>query len=263
MTDKLAQSFYFFDIDDNLLFLPTSIYLWNAEHKTERAVSSGEFATIQPMLGRVGEWQDWSIGQGTFRNFRDTPNVDAEQQPFIKDLRAAMRGDIPWQGPSWPLLVHAAAQQRWIAMITARGHAAETIEAGLRVLVDEGKLAAVPPILGIYAVSNPAVLRALDVVDPAMTTPAIKKRAIKDAVRRALQRHGEDLPHRFGMSDDDPQNVVLAISAMRDCKVQYPDKRFFVVNTHHDEFVKLEIFRMDDPVTAVQQGRSVLADAPR
>jgi len=65
------------------------------------------------------------------------------------------------------------------------------------------------------------------------------------------------------MSDDDPNNVTLAISAMRDCKVKYPDKRFFVINTNREEFVKLEIFRMDDPVTAVQQGRSVLADAPR
>src|SRR5262249_15761124 len=160
------------------------------------------------------------------------------------------------------LRTQAAANQRWIAMITAGGHAPATIEAGLHILVKEGLLAAVPPILGIYAVSNPAVLQALGVTDPAMTTPAIKKRAIKDAVQRALAQHGPDLPARFGMADDDPQNVVLAISAMRDCKVQHPDKRFFVINTHHDEFVKLEIFRMDDPVTAVKQGRSVLADAP-
>jgi hypothetical protein len=123
MTDRQAQSFYFFDIDDNLLFLPTSIYLWNAERQTERRVSSGEFATVQPLLGRTGEWQDWSVGKETFRNFRDLPQADAGQQPFIKDLRAAMDGDIPWQGPSWPLLVHAASHQRSIAMITARGHA--------------------------------------------------------------------------------------------------------------------------------------------
>jgi predicted enzyme related to lactoylglutathione lyase len=52
------------------------------------------------------------------------------------------------------------------------------------------------------------------------------------------------------MSDDDPANVVLAISAMRDCKLKYPDKRFFVINTNGKEFVKLEIFPMSDPVTA-------------
>ena len=37
-----SVSFYFFDIDDNLLFLPTKIYLWNAETRSERVVSSGE-----------------------------------------------------------------------------------------------------------------------------------------------------------------------------------------------------------------------------
>jgi hypothetical protein len=41
-----AQSFYFFDIDDNLMFLPTSIYLWNAERQSEQEVNSGEFATL-------------------------------------------------------------------------------------------------------------------------------------------------------------------------------------------------------------------------
>lgn len=257
-----GKSFYFFDIDDNLLFLPTSIYLWNAETQSERAVSSGEFARVQPMLGRTSEWQAWGVGERTFRDFRDTPAAPADQQPFIRDLRAALAGQTPWRGPSWPLLVHAAQNQRAIAMVTARGHAPDTIIAGLQWLVAQGLLAQLPPILGIYAVSNPGVLEKLGVTDRAMTTPSIKKRAIKHAVEAALQTYGRDEPHRFGMSDDDPQNVVLAISAMRDCKLAYPDKRFFVINTGHDEFVKLEIFAMDHPVTAAQKGVPVLADVP-
>ena len=47
MVSDESRSFYFFDIDDNLLFLPTKLYLWNAEARTEKAVSSGEFASIQ------------------------------------------------------------------------------------------------------------------------------------------------------------------------------------------------------------------------
>jgi hypothetical protein len=54
-----------------------------------------------------------------------------------------------------------------------------------------------------------------------------KKACDQDAVRKALAQYGEAPPHRFGTSDDDPNNVVLAISAMRDCKAQYPNKRFF------------------------------------
>jgi hypothetical protein len=95
-----------------------------------------------------------------------------------------------------------------------------------------------------------------------MTVPSVKKMAIKDAVERALQRYGREPPHRFGMSDDDPNNVVLAISAMRTCKEKYPDKRFFVVNTNEFEFVKLEIFPMADPVTAHRSGAGVLQDHP-
>jgi predicted enzyme related to lactoylglutathione lyase len=83
-----------------------------------------------------------------------------------------------------------------------------------------------------------------------MTIPSAKKIAIENGVDVALQKYGPAPPHRFGMSDDDPANVVLAISAMRDCKVKYPDKRFFVINTNGKEFVKLEIFPMSDPVTA-------------
>ena len=259
MTDSdNSLSFYFFDIDDNLLFLPTSLYLWNAERQIEQAVSSGEFAAIQNDLGRKGKWQPWAIGENTFRDFRDSAGVAAEGQPFIRDLLAAITGQKPWQGPSWPLLVHAAEQQRPIAMVSARGHEPTTIEAGLRTLVERKLLRAVPPILGIYTVTNPNVRARLSVSDPAMTIPSIKKLAIKDAVRKAFEQYGEAPPHRFGMSDDDPNNVVLAISAMRDCKVQYPDKRFFVINTNHDEYVKLEIFPMAHPVTAAKSGERLL-----
>ena len=91
---------------------------------------------------------------------------------------------------------------------------------------------------------------------------AVDAKLARIAVDLAVERYGADHPHRFGMSDDDPQNVVLAISAMRDCKLRHPDKRFFVINTNRDEFVKLEIFDMDDPVTAARTGRSLLADTP-
>jgi hypothetical protein len=256
-SDK-SLSFYFFDIDDNLLFLPTSLYLWNAERRIEQAVSSGEFAAIQNDLGRRGKWQAWAISENTFRDFRDSTGVAAEGQPFIRDLLAAITGQKPWRGPSWPLLVHAAEQQRPIAMVSARGHEPTTIEAGLRTLVERKLLKAVPPILGIYTVTNSNVRAQLGVSDPAMTVPSIKKLAIKDAVRKALAQYGEAPPHRFGMSDDDPNNVVLAISAMRDCKLKYPDKRFFVINTNHDEYVKLEIFPMAHPVTAAKSGERLL-----
>jgi len=252
-----SRSFYFFDIDDNLLFLPTKIYLWNAETGQEKAISSGEFAAYQPELGRPGRWQAWSVREQTFRDFRDAPGTPPRDQRFIKDLTAAISGNN-WRGPSWPLLEHAARSQRPIAVITARGHQPSTIEEGFKVLAERGLIAAVPPIVGLYPVTNPKVQELIGATDPAMTIPSAKKLAIKDAVETALDTYGRDPPHRFGLSDDDPANVVLAISAMRDRKLSYPDKRFFVIDTHHTEFVKLEVFTIDDPVTAARQGRPIL-----
>src|SRR5437016_2443366 len=105
-TDQ-SVSFYFFDIDDNLLFLPTHLYLWNAETKKELPISSGEFATIQNDLGRVGKWSAWSVRAETFRDFRDTRTVSSEAQTFVRDVDAALRSSAAWRGPSWPLFVHA------------------------------------------------------------------------------------------------------------------------------------------------------------
>jgi predicted enzyme related to lactoylglutathione lyase len=254
-----SRSFYFFDIDDNLLFLSTKLYLWNAETQSERAISSGEFAEIQSMLGRPGPWEAWAIRSATFRDFNDQ-DVPSDQQSFVRDVTCAVQGNAPWQGSSWRLLVHAAEAQRPIAVISARGHSPKTIEAGFQKLVSLGQLSSVPPILGIYTVTNEEVLKAIGVTDAATTIPSRKKIAIKKGVEVALARYGSGPPHRFGMSDDDPANVVLAISAMRDCKLKYLDKRFFVINTNGTEFVKLEIFPVNDPVTAHDH---VLSDATK
>jgi len=257
-----SVSFYFFDIDDNLLFLPTKLYLWNAETRAELPISYRDFANVQNKLGCPGKWQAWSARAETFRDFHDRPGVAAADQAFVTDLKTAIANGTAWQGPSWPLLVHAAKHGRPIAVVTARGHDPQTIEAGLRELASRQLLTAMPPILGVYAVTNESVRKALGIIDANMTVPSIKKMAIRDAVERALRKYGAAPPHRFGMSDDDPNNVVLAISAMRDCKVTYPDKRFFIVNTNQQEFVKLEIFPMDHPVTAGAAGAGVLQDHP-
>ena len=66
-----SRSFYFFDIDDNLLFLPTRLYLWNAERQIEMPISSGEFAAIQNDISVKGKWQGLGDPQG--RNLSRLP----------------------------------------------------------------------------------------------------------------------------------------------------------------------------------------------
>jgi hypothetical protein len=80
-------------------------------------------------------------------------------------------------------------------------------------------------------------------------TSVLKRIAIRKTVDEALSRYGFEPEHRFGMSDDDPKNVDLIIKAMCDCKKKYMGKRFFVIDIHENEKVKLEVFPLDFPVT--------------
>ena len=78
----------------------------------------------------------------------------------------------------------------------------------------------------------------------------MKKVAIIASVDQALACHGSQPAHRFGMSDDDPDNVNLIIRAMTVCKLKHPDKRFFVINTHFDQMVDFEVFPVNQPVAS-------------
>lgn len=147
-----------------------------------------------------------------------------------------------------------------MAIITARGHSPETLQAGIRVLVENELILCEPNYLAIFAVGNAQVAdellaRVSDDAERAAIaalrdkTAALKRIAIRQAVESALEKYGAEPEHRFGMSDDDPQNVDLIVKAMCDCKNKHPDKRFFVINTHEGEWVKLEVFPVNYPVT--------------
>ncbi len=242
-----SVSFYFFDIDDNLLFLPTCIYVTDTETGAEKGLSTGAFADVEAQLGKPGDWEAWTLGAGAFRDFSDAPGAAACDSAFVRDIHAALKGD-GWRGPSWPLYLHACAEGRPTAFITARGHAPQTIRAGLAALAAAGVAPALPDVLAIYPVSHPETRAALG-GDARTTTPVLKRRAILQAVAAGLEAHGAAPPHRFGMSDDDPRNISLIVAAMRDAKALHPDKRFFAIDTNRRDHVKLEVFAMDYPAT--------------
>jgi hypothetical protein len=252
-TQNDSRSFYFFDFDDNIMYLDTPIFIRNTVTHEIRKLSTGEFANVSPHLGLPGEWQDYAMFEGSYANFRDLPPSQqaAGQKPcFVQDVETALQSpEQDWKGPSWDLFYYACAKERPVSLITARGHEPETLKSGIRVLVEKGLLPKEPNYHTLYPVSNERVRREqLDDTTLSLTTPALKKRAICQSVTRALDIYGAAPAHRFGMSDDDPQNVHLIISAMCECKKKYADKRFFVINTHHGEMVKLEVFPVDFPV---------------
>jgi hypothetical protein len=221
-----GRSFYFFDLDDNILHLDTQIFFFHKHTKNERAVSSLEYARALPVLGKPGPWEDFEINpdpvKGSFRSFRDQPG----ERTFETDLaRALEKHEFDWKGPSWNFFYYAVLNQRPISIITARGHHPDTIRRGFIHLVDQRLLPQVPNDIGIYPVSHPETRASLG--DPAqkMSIGELKKIALIDVIEKAMQRYGFNPYHRFGMSDDDPHNLHNVVSAMQHLKKKYRDNR--------------------------------------
>lgn len=239
-----GRSFYFFDLDDNVFFLSTPIYIFEKVSGQELALSSREWALHHHAIGKTGIYKNFFIDptdKGSFRRFRDT-SIDG-LQPFQEDLLQALaKAEIDWKGPSWTTFYHATFNQRPTAIITARGHAPETIMEGINLFVKEGHLSQIPNYLKIYPVSHPQTVQELQPVGKTFSIAELKLNAILDSVERAMQVYGLNPHHRFGMSDDDPKNLELIFEAMKILKGKYPENSFFVIQTNDSGYVKQEVF---------------------
>ncbi len=246
-----GRSFYFFDFDDNVAFLTTPLILFHKESGEEVRVSSGQWAIEHSNIGKSGQYADfeirWEDQTGTFRCFRDhhedeLKKLGFQRQLFIEDIAQALGfPDFQWKGPSWSCFYHAAFNQRPVSVITARGHAPDTIKHGVKLIVEQGHLPLEPNYLSIYPVSNKTTRHALGDQSLTMHTAELKQRAIRASVQTALQVYGYNPHHRFGMSDDDPKNIQLIIEEMTRLKTELPEMSFFMIETQKGEFVKHEI----------------------
>lgn len=248
--DLGGRSFYFFDFDDNVAFLSTPTILFEKETGRELQVSSGEYAQIHPLIGKTGPYENYYIinddQRGSFRNFRDRDisfleKLLGKKQMFVQDLAGALGApDVQWKGPSWSCFYHAALNQRPLSLITARGHAPQTIREGIRLLVQREFLPKEPNYLSIFPVTNPSVMTMLG--NAKSSVADLKRAAIRKSVEEAIRIYGKSDYHRFGMSDDDPHNVELITAEMKELKRKYPAMSFFVIETQDGRFVKWEVY---------------------
>ena len=240
---KGGRSFYFFDFDDNVMCLGTPIYIFERHSRAEIALSTAEFARVSPQLGQPGAYENYEVDPddsvGSFRRFRDSPpNHTNGEQPFVEDVRTALAGATrDWKGPSWEIFFHAVHNQRPLAIITARGHDPTTIAHGIDLLREAGHLSATPNYLTIFPVSEPQIRASLG----APTIPELKMAAIVRSVETAMQTYDDNPHHRFGMSEDAPDNLELVTAAMSKLKERYPDNAFYVIDTSGHPVVKTEI----------------------
>lgn len=246
-----GRSFYFFDFDDNIVFLTTSLLIFHKETGAELALSSADWARYHSTIGRSGPYQDYEIrfddSTGSFRHFRDhhpeeLMRLGKQRQLFVEDIAAVLGvPDLQWKGPSWECFYHATFNQRPVSLITARGHHPETLKEGIRQFVQGKYLPLEPNYLSVYPVSNIETRGILGDEALSLSVAELKQRAIRASVERALQTYGYSPHHRFGMSDDDPKNIQLIVEEMTRLKKDYPEMSFFMIETHEGSFVKHEI----------------------
>ncbi len=246
-----GRSFYFFDFDDNIAFLTTPLILFHKKSKEELFLSSSEWALQHNSIGKSGIYSDyeinWDDAVGTFRCFRDVQLNEIERQlgkrqPFVQDIMNALGlPDVQWKGPSWDCFYHAVFNQRPISVITARGHSADTLRAGIYEFVKNGYLTMEPKYLSLIACSNKNIRESFGDQEFKLSTAELKQKAIRASVEKAIEVYGYSPHHRFGMSDDDPKNIQLIVEEMTRLKSKYPEMSFFMIETHGGRFVKHEI----------------------
>ena len=258
-----GRSFYFFDFDDNIAFLTTPMVLFHKKTGEEFLISSGEWAQFHSTIGVSGPYADYEIDfgepNGSFRHFRDFSDAELERlnltdQSFVRDVKKILsEADILWKGPSWDCFYHAVFNERPIAVITARGHHPETFKKGISQFVSRGYLPMQPNYLSILPVSHTATRQALGDEQLVLSTSALKQKAMRSSVEKAIQVYGYSPHHRFGMSDDDPKNIQSIFEEMRRLKIDYPEMSFFMIETHGGNFVKHEVGLNDTTANWVEQ----------
>lgn len=247
-----GRSFYFFDLDDNILSMDTKIILFHKKNGSEIEISSSELAESSKTIGKSGKFKDFCLdfndATGSYRNFRDKrfpPWIWGKQrrQSIETDLEKALeKPEWDWHGPSWNHFFYAVLNERPVSIITARGHQPKTMKRSLNLLFHQGFLFKKPNILTIYPVSNPQVRKDLGDPDLKMSIAKLKKVALKRSVERAFRKYGFSPHHRFGVSDDDPSNIGEITATLVELKKEYPQNAFFVIDTSGGKIQKTEIF---------------------
>jgi hypothetical protein len=265
--------YYIFDWDDNILHMPTRIHVekkmpdgtW-APHTVSTAIFSmirDDTANYRPPNGKWAE---------AFVEFQDY--ASETENSFLRDARRAIERVISGQekpAPSFGTFRKTLVEGRLFAIVTARGHASQTLEKGVRLFIDLVLTSAereemLANLRGYRACFDGAAKFGSDEEElnhylqlnhyHAVTSPGFKKRMAKEApgaeapetakqfairafvehITQVLAHTRQDAPRRasisVGFSDDDPGNLAAAERFIRSELAQhFPGVKFCVYDT--------------------------------
>lgn len=131
--------FYIFDWDDNILHMPTRVYLEKLGASGEWTPVSVPTSTFALIRSDTANYRFPSEGgySAAFRDFKDS-SPDTQESAFIHDTISALervaKGEAP--GPSFETLRKTLREGRLFAVVTARGHASATIREAVKIFID-------------------------------------------------------------------------------------------------------------------------------
>jgi hypothetical protein len=128
---KPTMKYYAFDWDDNLMYMPTKIYLKD-EDGNSVGMSTEDFAEYRSEIGKEPfEYEGHTIvgfDDDAFRDFKVTGD-----KKFVSDAMKAPTG------PAWGDFVEAVNNGSIFAIVTARGHTPSVLKNGVYNLIKKNK----------------------------------------------------------------------------------------------------------------------------
>lgn len=232
-----------FDWDDNIIFMPTKIAYFSKDKTSshsELLITTDLFAKTRLLVGQQSYKVKCSIIDGilcdsqdgeievdlidyeilaesdladhSFRSFRD-----CERKFFINDLKQALKNKS--FGPSFDTFVYACSKKesaKNTTIITARGHAPESMYEGLKLLKQLGYLKHLPPLSNIFPVSYKPIMEQLggSASNPSQAKCIILLNILDQIKALSDSTHGHI--HSFGFSDDDLKTYRLIENTLKE-----------------------------------------------
>lgn len=223
------RTFNCFDWDDNIVYMPTNIIIFHKKTNEEVSMTTEDFAHFRTYIGKNKNFysndgifsnnkkykkcnfKDFEIrgdeykSLSSFREFRDCNN-----KYFIQHLKEAIENKS--FAPEWEYFIYTLnckKKSKESYIITARGHAPETIYEGLKYLKSQGLIKYLVPLKNIFPVSYFNQ-------DNAYSPQEYKLRVIKDIIKKANNIGGT----RVYFSDDDHKTYSFIREAIYKLKIE-------------------------------------------
>lgn len=147
-----------FDVDDNLLFLPTKISIFkkagaDALLPNEIRVSTHEFAIVRQQLGQPGDYLNYEVRKAadanSFKTFGDAGDGPGGRNFILEDVKEMIeKGTFDDNvGPAWKSFVYAMQSgetAKSVCFATARSHTSQEVYEMLQYLVSSGRIPRTP-----------------------------------------------------------------------------------------------------------------------